>query len=71
MFQQFTIARSGFETYQRMMFNITNNISNAQTPGYKQTRVELASLFPIILQEAELEYAEDDDLNPYIKKSVG
>lgn len=71
MFQQFTIARSGFETYQRMMFNITNNISNAQTPGYKQTRVELASLFPIILQEAELEHAEDDNLNPYIKKKRG
>lgn len=71
MFQQFNISRSGFGTYQKMMFNITNNISNAQTPGYKQTRVELATLFPIILQEAEVKYAEDDDLNPYVKKKRG
>ena len=57
MFQQFNISRSGFGTYQKMMFNITNNIANAQTPGYKQTRCELATLFPVILQEAEVKYA--------------
>ena len=68
MFQQFNISRSGFGTYQKMMFNITNNIANAQTPGYKQTRVELATLFPVILQEAEVKYAQDEDLNPYVKK---
>ncbi len=71
MFQQFNISRSGFGTYQKMMFNITNNIANAQTPGYKSTRAELATLFPIILQEAELKYAEDEEMNPYIKKKRG
>ena len=71
MFQQFNISRSGFGTYQKMMFNITNNIANAQTPGYKQTRVELATLFPVILQEAEVKYAQDEDLNPYVKKKRG
>ena len=71
MFQQFNISRSGFGTYQKMMFNITKNIANAQTPGYKQTRVELATLFPIILQEAEVKYAQDEDLNPYVKKKRG
>ena len=63
MFQQFNISRSGFGVYQKMMFNITNNIANAQTPGFKQTRVELATLFPVILQEAEVKYADDEDLN--------
>ena len=53
------------------MFNITNNIANAQTPGYKQTRVELTTLFPIILQEAEVKYAQDEEMNPYIKKKRG
>ena len=71
MFQQFNISRSGFGTYQKMMFNITNNIANAQTPAYKQTRVELATLFPVILQEAQVKYAEDEDLNPYVKKKRG
>ena len=51
-----------------MMLNITNNIANSQTPGYKSTRSELATLFPVILQEAELKYAQDEELNPYIKK---
>ncbi|MBT5855598.1 flagellar hook-basal body complex protein [bacterium] len=71
MFQQFNISRSGFGAYQKMMFNITNNISNAQTPGYKQTRVELATLFPVILQQAEAVYAEDEAMNPYVKKKRG
>ena len=71
MFQQFNIARSGFKTYQKMMLNITNNIANSQTPGYKSTRSELATLFPVILQEAELKYAQDEELNPYIKKRRG
>ena len=71
MFQQFNISRSGFGVYQKMMFNITNNIANAQTPGYKSTRAELATLFPVILQEAELKYAEDENMNPYIRKKRG
>ena len=71
MFQQFNISRSGFGTYQKMMFNITNNIANAQTPGYKQTRTELATLFPVILQEAQLKYMEDENMNPYVKKKRG
>ena len=33
MFQQFNISRSGFGAYQKMMFNITNNIANANTPA--------------------------------------
>ena len=71
MFQQFNISRSGFGTYQKMMFNITNNIANAQTPGFKATRTELATLFPVVLQSAELKYAEDEDYNPYVKKKRG
>jgi flagellar basal-body rod protein FlgG len=71
MFQQFNISRSGFGVYQKMMFNITNNIANAQTPGYKQTRTELATLFPVILQEAQLAQAEDEEMNPYVKKKRG
>ena len=59
MFQQFNISRTGFGAYQKMMFNITNNIANAQTPGFKQTRVELATLFPVVLSKAERVLAED------------
>lgn len=71
MFQQFNISRTGFGAYQKMMFNITNNIANAQTTGFKQTRVELATLFPVVLQQAEALYAEDEVVNPYSKKKRG
>ena len=55
MFQQFNISRKTFGIYQAMMFNITNNVSNSQTPGYKQVRVELGTLFPELLNDAEKE----------------
>ena len=71
MFQQFNISRTGFGAYQKMMFNITNNIANAQTPAFKQTRVELASLFPMVLEEAEVFMAQDEEYNPYTKKKRG
>lgn len=71
MFQQFNISRSGFGTYQKVMFNITNNISNANTPGYKSTTAQLATLFPVVLQESMSKYAEDENMSPYIKKKRG
>ena len=71
MFQQFNISRTGFGMYQKMMFNITNNIANAQTPGYKQTRMEIAAIFPQVLSEAEMAYVEDENMNPYKRKKRG
>ena len=71
MFQQFNISRSGFGTYQKMMFNITNNIANANTPGYKQTRVELCTLFPTVLSEAQAMHADEEIMNPYARKRRG
>jgi flagellar basal-body rod protein FlgG len=52
MIQQFYISTSALGVYQRMMVNITNNIANAQTPGFKRSRVELESLFASALEEA-------------------
>ena len=71
MFQQFNISRTGFGTYQKMMFNITNNIANANTTGFKGTRVELATLFPTILSEAQAMQADEEVLNPYSRKKRG
>ncbi|RAP33911.1 flagellar basal body rod protein FlgG [Candidatus Marinamargulisbacteria bacterium SCGC AG-439-L15] len=71
MFQQFNISRTGFGVYQKMMFNITNNLANANTPAFKQSRTEVATLFPVVLQEAEMLYAEDQVNNPYRKKKRG
>ena len=71
MFQQFNISRSGFGTYQKMMFNITNNLANANTTGFKSSRVELSTLFPTILSEAQALAADEEVMNPYARKKRG
>ena len=70
MFQQFNISRTGFGAYQKWMFNITNNIANANTPGFKQKRVEMATLFPTILQEAREELREGETLLKKKKRGI-
>ena len=52
MIDQFYIAGTGLSAYQAMMVNVTNNVSNAQTTGFKKSRVELENLFPKLLEEA-------------------
>ena len=70
MFQQFNISRTGFGAYQKWMFNITNNIANANTPGFKQKRVEMATLFPTILQEASEEYSDGNTILKKKKRGI-
>lgn len=50
--QQFYIGATGMDAFQKDLMNITNNVSNAQTVGYKKSRVEFENLFPQILEEA-------------------
>lgn len=53
-----TIAR-GMDTLQEIYGNITNNIANAQTIGYKSSRLEVENLFPIVFEEAVAEIDEE------------
>ena len=39
-------------SFEKMMVNITNNVSNSKTVGYKSTRTEMENLFPQILEKA-------------------
>ena len=52
MIHQFYISTTALSAYQKVMVNITNNIANAQTPGFKSSRVELEALFPGVLEES-------------------
>ncbi len=51
--QQFYIGATGMESFQTDLMNITNNVSNAQTVGFKSSRVEYENLFPQILDQVE------------------
>lgn len=51
MIQQFYISTTALSAYQKMMINITNDVANAQTPGYKGSRIELEALFPGMLED--------------------
>lgn len=47
MFQPLYVAATGLSAFQDEMLNITNNLANAKTTGYKRGRTEMESLFYI------------------------
>ena len=58
MLSQLFMAKSAFFSYERKMQVVANNISNAQTVGFKKRRLEMESLFPLVLERA---YSEFED----------
>jgi flagellar basal-body rod protein FlgG len=52
MLKQFLVGASGMTALERDMINITNNISNSKTIGYKSTRTDMENVFPQILDRA-------------------
>jgi len=50
MISQLFMAKSALSAYQRKMQVVVNNISNAQTVGYKRRSVEMESLFPLVFE---------------------
>lgn len=58
MISQLFMAKSAFFSFQRKMQVISNNIANAETIGYKKRRVEMESLFPLVLERAYSEFDE-------------
>ncbi|MBT5954343.1 flagellar basal-body rod protein FlgG [bacterium] len=60
MIHQMFVAKSGMFAYQRSMQLITNNIANSQTLGFKGSRVEMESLFPLILERTLTEFEESN-----------
>lgn len=47
MFQPLYVAATGLSAMQDEMLNVTNNLANAQTIGFKKGRTEMESLFYI------------------------
>ena len=52
MLRQFYVGATGMSSFEKIMTNITNNVSNSKTVGYKSTRTELENLFPQVLAKA-------------------
>ena len=61
MLSQLFMAKSAYFSYERKMQVIANNIANAQTVGFKKKRMEMESLFPLVLERA---YSEFDEVSP-------
>ena len=55
------MAKSAYYTFERKMQVIANNIANAQTVGFKKKRMEIESIFPLVLERA---YSEFDEVSP-------
>jgi len=47
MFQPLYVAATGLSAFQDELLNITNNLANAKTTGFKRGRTEMESLFYI------------------------
>lgn len=58
MISQLYMAKSAYFSFERKMQVISNNIANAQTVGYKKKRVEMESIFPLVLERAYTEFDE-------------
>ena len=56
MLSQLFMAKSAFFTFERKMQMVANNIANSQTPGFKRQRMEIESLFPLVLERAYSEF---------------
>lgn len=58
MINQLFMSKSGLFNFQRKLQTVAANISNSQTVGYKRRRVEMESIFPLILEGALTESDE-------------
>jgi len=50
MINQIFMGKSAMFAFQRKLQIIANNIANAQTVGFKRSRPEMESMFPLILE---------------------
>ena len=55
MIRQFYVGASGMSALEKAMVNITNNVSNSKTVGYKSTKTELENMFPQVLEKAVMQ----------------
>jgi flagellar basal-body rod protein FlgG len=60
-------SKTALEAFQTRMQVIANNVSNAQTVGYKRREAHLESLFPVIMASV-LNEGEDGPVGPDGKK---
>ena len=55
----FAVAASGMSALNKRLLGLTNDISNAQTMGYKGSRVEFETLFSKLLKQGDVQYETD------------
>jgi len=69
--QLFYVGATGMDAFQKDLMNITNNVSNAQTTGFKKSRVELENLFPYMLEDAIIKLDDKNQEKPVIEIGSG
>ncbi|OGI09091.1 MAG: flagellar basal-body rod protein FlgG [Candidatus Margulisbacteria bacterium GWF2_35_9] len=61
MLRQFYVGATGMAAFEKAMINITNNVSNSKTVGYKSTRTEMENIFPQVLDRAIVRREENSN----------
>jgi len=73
MFQPLYVAATGLNAFEEQMIDITNNLSNARTVGFKRGRTEMESLFYLqrTFKERLTEEMERLGMKPYASPQFG
>lgn len=70
MLDQFFVAGTGMSVFQNMIVSVTNDVSNAQTVGYKRAVIDLENLFPKYLETAMADYDTETGKPVSKKKNI-
>ena len=73
MFQPFYIAATGLDAFENQMVDVTNNLSNARTVGFKRGKTEMESLFYLekSFQKRLSEEMEETNSRPFAPIEFG
>ena len=51
MLRQLRVGATGMDAFEKEMVNITNQVSNAKTVGFKKSRIVMENLFPQVMEK--------------------
>ena len=72
MLRGYYTAATGMMTQQRRQESLSNNIANAQTPGYKQDQTSVRSFPELLIQRMESsEFSTANGFRPPSKQTIG
>jgi flagellar basal-body rod protein FlgG len=71
MLRQLRVGATGMDAFEKEMVNITNQVANAKTVGFKKSRVMMENLFPQVLEKVVAEVDNEGTQEAVIELGSG